>query len=93
MTRSNPDALGSGRMPRRRSETLRAGGPAMPEHSMVALSTAFDLADGRRLPRGARGAVVFVHDGGEAYMVEFKAPFHAVTTVPASSLSRAPAVA
>ncbi|MCJ2061275.1 DUF4926 domain-containing protein [Methylobacterium sp. J-088] len=65
--------------------------PAIPEHSMVTLSGALTLKDGRTLPEGARGAIVFVHGDGEAYEVEFIAPFHAVTTVPASSLSRAPA--
>lgn len=61
---------------------------AIPEHSMVTLSASLALRDGRRLPEGARGAVVFVHGNGEAYEVEFAEPFHAVATVPAPSVSR-----
>jgi len=64
--------------------------PTIPEHSMVTLSDALALKDGRRLPEGARGAVVFVHGDGEAYEVEFLEPFHAVATVPAPSVSRIP---
>ncbi len=60
----------------------------IPEHSMVALSHDLTLKDGRKLPVGARGAVVFVHGDGEAYEVEFVDPFHAVARVPAPSLSR-----
>lgn len=66
--------------------------PVIPEHSMVTLSGTLTLKDGRTLPDGARGAVVFIHGDGEAYEVEFIAPFHAVTTVLASDLSQAPAV-
>lgn len=65
-----------------------AASQAIPEHSMVALSESLTLEDGRVLPREAHGAVVFVHGGGEAYEVEFIAPFHAVETVPASLLQR-----
>ena len=61
---------------------------AIPEHSMVVLSDSVLLKDGRTLPQGARGAVVFVHGDGEAYEVEFDAPFHAVGTVRASLLQR-----
>ena len=68
---------------------LGPGAPAaIPEHSMVTLSDSLILTDGRRLPEGARGAIVFVHGEGEAYEVEFIEPFHAVATVPAPSLSR-----
>ncbi|SFL12520.1 hypothetical protein SAMN05192568_100172 [Methylobacterium pseudosasicola] len=67
---------------------LGAGAEAIPEHSMVRLSSSLALKDGRRLPEGARGAVVFVHGDGEAYEVEFVEPFHAVATVPAPSVSR-----
>ncbi|MCJ2083334.1 MAG: DUF4926 domain-containing protein [Methylobacterium sp.] len=63
----------------------------MPEFSMVTLSAPVDLDDGRTLPVGAEGAIVAVWADGEAYMVEFVAPFPAVVTVPAPSLSRAPA--
>ena len=41
------------------------------------------------MPAGATGAVVFVHAAGEAYEVEFVAPFHAVATVAISNLSQA----
>ena len=60
----------------------------IPEHSMVDLSVSHTLKDGRVLPPGARGAVVFVHGGGEAYEVEFIEPFHIVETVPAFLLTR-----
>ena len=62
---------------------------AIPEHSMVDLHDSLALTDGRVLPVGARGAVVFVHGGGEAYEVAFAGPVHAVATVRAPSLSRA----
>ncbi|MEL6060923.1 MULTISPECIES: hypothetical protein [unclassified Methylobacterium] len=64
----------------------------IPEHSMVTLSGSLTLKDGRTLSEGARGAIVFIHSGGEAYEVEFIAPFHAVTTVLASDLSGASAL-
>jgi|tagenome__1003787_1003787.scaffolds.fasta_scaffold19742602_2 hypothetical protein len=62
---------------------------AFAEHSMVRLVSRFDLDDGRTLPAGALGAIVFVHGDGEAYEVEFIKPFHAVATVLASNLSHA----
>ena len=65
---------------------LRNGAAAFPEHSMVALSTGMRLDDGRTLPAGARGAVVAIWADGEAYEVEFAAPFHAVATIPGSDL-------
>jgi hypothetical protein len=64
----------------------------LPEHSMVTLSASMPLKDGRILPRGAHGAVVFVHRDGEAYEVEFIDPFHVVATVPGPSLSPVPSV-
>jgi len=69
----------------------RTARPPMAEHSMVTLSAPFGLDDGRTLPAGARGAIVFVHGGGEAYEVEFIAPFRAVATILAPDLSQAPA--
>lgn len=56
---------------------------------MVRLSGELMLDDGRMLPAGATGAVVFVHAAGEAYEVEFVTPFHAVATVMAPNLSQA----
>lgn len=61
--------------------------PPLTEHAMVTLAVSQSLDDGRRLPRGARGAIVFVLGEGAAYMVEFVAPFHALATVPAAELS------
>ncbi|WP_342148913.1 DUF4926 domain-containing protein [Methylorubrum sp. SB2] len=58
------------------------------ELSMVRLSGDLTLDDGRTLPAGATGAVVFVHAAGEAYEVEFITPFHAVATVTAPNLSQ-----
>jgi hypothetical protein len=56
---------------------------------MVRLASRFDLGDGRTLPAGALGAIVFVHGDGEAYEVEFIEPFHAVATILAPNLSQA----
>ena len=61
----------------------------MAEHAMVILSRSFELEDGRTLPRGTRGAIVFVHGEGAAYMVEFARPFSVVATLPADCLSQA----
>ena len=57
------------------------------EHAMVTLSAPLDLDDGRRLPRDARGAIVFVLGEGTAYMVEFVTPFHALATILAADLT------
>jgi hypothetical protein len=37
--------------------------------------------DGRVLPEGATGAVVYTYDDGAGYEVEFEKPFHCVVTV------------
>ncbi len=42
------------------------------------------------MPKGTEGAIVFIHGGGAAYMVEFDDPFPAVITVPAADLEQAP---
>ena len=60
--------------------------PPMAEHAMVTLSRSLFLDSGRTLPSGARGAIVFVHGEGDAYVVEFITPFHVITTVPAGDL-------
>jgi hypothetical protein len=57
---------------------------------MVALTSPLTLDDGRSLPAGSRGAVVFVHTEGGAYEVEFSKPFRAVVTVAAPLLREAP---
>lgn len=64
--------------------------PPMDEHSMVSLLRSVDLPDGRSMPKGTEGAIVFIHGGGAAYMVEFDDPFPAVITVPAADLEQAP---
>ncbi len=51
-----------------------------PALSMVALATPVE-AEGRLLPAGATGTVVFVYPDESAYLVEFERPFHAVTYV------------
>lgn len=63
--------------------------PRFAEHELVSLVSQLDLGDGRALPAGALGAIVFVHGGGEAYEVEFIEPFHAVATILAPNLSQA----
>lgn len=62
--------------------------PTLAEHRVVSLSNPIALEDGRRLPAGARGAIVFVHGNDEAYMVEFTSPFHVITTVLGADLER-----
>jgi hypothetical protein len=37
--------------------------------------------DGRVLPEGTKGAVVYTYRGGAGYEVEFEKPFHCVVTV------------
>ncbi|WP_091928305.1 hypothetical protein [Methylobacterium sp. yr668] len=56
---------------------------------MVRLKRSLDLGDGRHMPAGSLGAIVFVHGGGAAYEVEFAKPTHAVVTVPAAGVARA----
>ena len=92
MTRRNLTDLVTGvATGRRRTGSSGKARVRLPEHCMVRLASHFDLGDGRTLPVGALGAVVFVHGNGEAYEVEFIEPFHAVATIPALDLSQAPA--
>jgi hypothetical protein len=58
---------------------------ALPDLSVVALREPVPAAD-RTLPAGAEGTVVGTWAGGEAYVVEFAEPFHAVITVDAKLL-------
>jgi hypothetical protein len=60
---------------------------SVPEHAMVRLLTALPEAG---LVAGARGAVVHVHQGGEAYEVEFSAEKGdlCVVTVTAAEVER-----
>ncbi|MGU3539259.1 hypothetical protein [Methylobacterium sp. A54F] len=58
---------------------------------MVRLRRPATLEDGRALPIGALGAIVFVHAAGEAYEVEFIEPVHGVATIPATDLAQAAA--
>ena len=55
-------------------------GASIPELSMVALTQPREC-DGRTLPEGATGAVVFVYGDGVGYDVEFIEPFHCIVTV------------
>ena len=61
--------------------------PVLAEHSVATLALPIGLEDGRTLPIGAEGAVVGIWREGQAYEVEFIAPFHAVVTVSAHALS------
>lgn len=47
---------------------------------MVALTRSREC-EGRTLPEGAMGAVVFAYRDGRGYDVEFVEPFHCVVTV------------
>jgi hypothetical protein len=81
-------SLLSGSLGRAERDTSDPVRPALAEHSLACLSNPVDLEDGRRLPAGARGTIVFVHGDDEAYMVEFTSPFHVITTVLASDLKQ-----
>jgi len=60
----------------RHTETV---GP-IPELSLVALRQSREC-DGRVLPEGATGAVVFAYRDGVGYEVEFDEPFHCVVSL------------
>jgi hypothetical protein len=77
--------------PRTPGASVRSPEAPLAEHSLVALRTGLRLDDGRALASGAVGAIVGVWRNGAAYEVEFAEPFHAVVTVSAADLARAPA--
>ena len=52
----------------------------IPELSIIALKRAHEC-EGRMLPVGSRGAVVYAYRDGAAYEVEFSEPFPCVVTV------------
>jgi hypothetical protein len=58
----------------------REGRPTIYDLSLVALSHAQEC-EGRVLPEGTTGTVVYTYDGGAGYEVEFEQPFHCVLTV------------
>jgi hypothetical protein len=60
----------------RRTETA----DPIPELRLVALRNSREH-DGRVLPEGATGAVVFAYHDGVGYEVEFDEPFHCVVTL------------
>ena len=60
----------------------------IPELGLVALRQA-RACDGRVLPEGTTGTVVFVYRDGAAYEVEFEEPFHCVVTLNRDELLRA----
>jgi len=53
---------------------------AIPELSMVVLRRPHEC-EGKTLPEGATGAVVYAYRDGAGYEVEFAEPFHCVVTV------------
>src|ERR1700722_9416582 len=59
------------------------------ELSLVALSHPHVCDDGRVLPEGAEGVVVYAWHGGDGYEVEFERPFHCVATLGPSELRQA----
>ena len=59
------------------------------ELDVVALREPFALSRDASLPRGARGTVVGVWGGGQAYEVEFTEPFTALVTLRPSQVRRA----
>lgn len=59
---------------------------SVPELSRVKLRSAERTRDGRVVPADAAGTVVEVLAKGDAYMVEFVEPFHALLTLEARRL-------
>lgn len=71
-----------------RSETdgsisVEAAGQALPALSRAELRVPQVARDGRTLPARSSGTIVEVLGGGQAYMIEFVAPFAALLTVDA----------
>ena len=51
------------------------------EISAVTLIESIDLGPVGHIPAGTVGTVVFVHEGGAAYEVEFSSPLYALVTL------------
>lgn len=67
--------------------TTAPGGPEpIEELSVVALTRDIPLGHTGCLPEGSSGAVVFVHNHGEAYEVEFTDPVELVVTLAAHDI-------
>jgi hypothetical protein len=56
------------------------------ELSVVRLGKPVETAQGT-LPPGSSGTVVHAYDDGQAYIVEFYEPFHAVATVETDAIA------
>ncbi len=66
-----------------------SGIPPIAELEIVRLREPVETDNGM-MPSGAEGTVVYVHRNGEAFEVEFERPFHAVSTLMAAAVERAP---
>ncbi|MCJ2083305.1 DUF4926 domain-containing protein [Methylobacterium sp. J-090] len=75
-------------LPKRRTRVAKTRTP-LDELSMAVLSAPITLDDGRTLPIGSRGAIVFVYENGAAYEFEFSEPFSTVVTIEAQHLKEA----
>ncbi len=56
------------------------------ELSVVRLSKSVETEDGT-VPAGSSGTVVHAYDDGQAFVIEFYQPFHAVATVEADAIA------
>ncbi len=69
--------------------TTPSGAP-LSELDDVFLKSDKELQDAKIVPRESRGTIVSVHDGGEAYTVEFTNPFHALLILDAREITAIP---
>jgi hypothetical protein len=59
---------------------------AVPELSIIKLSLPVETKQGT-VPAGSTGTVVHAYSDGQAYIIEFYEPFHAVATVEADAIA------
>ena len=59
---------------------------AITELSVVRIRSAVVTEDGT-VPAGSHGTVVHAYDDGQAYIIEFYEPFHAIATVEANAVA------
>ncbi len=57
------------------------------ELDRIKLAHDVESEDGEIVPAGAVGTIVTVYGKGEAFMVEFSAPFHALADVDSSAIA------
>lgn len=73
---------------RRVSHAPNSAAHALPELSSVV--TVHEIREGSKVvPKGSKGAIVFVHEGGAGYEVEFTEPVHLVISASRDDLDLA----